>query len=117
MPRSIDRAALLVRRDHTLGNVMDRLERVHGDRTLVTEEGDGLALTYAQAAKRVRRWAGGIAAQTTPGDVVVVATPNGTSSCSCASPRRGPARCPPRSTPRCGARRSTTWWPTPGRRS
>jgi acyl-CoA synthetase (AMP-forming)/AMP-acid ligase II len=77
MPRSIDRAALLVRRDHTLGNVMDRLERVHGDRTLVTEEGDGLALTYAQAAKRVRRWAGGIAAQTTPGDVVVVATPNG----------------------------------------
>jgi long-chain acyl-CoA synthetase len=77
MPKSIDRAALLVRRDHTLGNLMDRLERVHGDRTLVTEEGGGLALTYAQAAKRVRRWAGGVAAQASPGDVVVVATPNG----------------------------------------
>ena len=36
-----------------------------------------LSLTYRQAAKRVRRWAGGIAAKTTPGDVVVVATPNG----------------------------------------
>ena len=50
--------------------------RPHGDRQLVTEH-DGLSLTYAQAAKRVRRWAGGIAAQTTPGDVVVIATPNG----------------------------------------
>ena len=77
MPRSIDRATLLLRRDHTLGTLMDRLERAHGDRQLVTESGDGLSLTYTQAAKRVRRWAGGIAAQTTPGDVVVIATPNG----------------------------------------
>jgi long-chain acyl-CoA synthetase len=77
MPRSIDRATLLLRRDHTLGTLMDRLERAHGDRQLVTESGDGLSLTYAQAAKRVRRWAGGIAKQTSPGDVVVIATPNG----------------------------------------
>jgi acyl-CoA synthetase (AMP-forming)/AMP-acid ligase II len=76
MPRTLDRASLLLRRDHTLGNLLDRLEKVHGDRPLVTEA-DGLSLTYAQAAKRVRRWAGGIAAQTTPGDVVVIATPNG----------------------------------------
>ena len=75
--RTIERAALLLRRDHTLGTLMDRLERVHGDRQLVTEADDGLTLTYRQAAKRVRRWAGGIAARTEPGDVVVVATPNG----------------------------------------
>jgi acyl-CoA synthetase (AMP-forming)/AMP-acid ligase II len=77
MPRTLDRASLLLRRDHTLGTLLDRLEKVHGNRQLVTEAGDGLSLTYAQAAKRVRRWAGGIAAQTTPGDVVVIATPNG----------------------------------------
>ena len=74
---TFERAALLLRRDHTLGSVLDRLERVHGDRPLVTEAGDGLSLTYAQAAKRVRRWAGGIAQRTSPGDVVVIATPNG----------------------------------------
>ena len=56
---------------------MDRLERVHGDRRLVAESDGRLSLTYAQAAKRVRRWAGGIAARTSPGDVVVIATPNG----------------------------------------
>lgn len=77
MPKALDRAALPLRRDHTLGNLMDRLERAHGDRQLVTEADDGLSLTYRQAAKRVRRWAGGIAERTTPGDVVVVATPNG----------------------------------------
>ncbi len=77
MVRAIERAALLLRRDLTLGTLMDRLERLHGDRQLVTEADAGLSLTYAQAAKRVRRWAGGIAARTAPGDVVVVATPNG----------------------------------------
>jgi long-chain acyl-CoA synthetase len=77
MPKAIDRASLPLRRDHTLGNLMDRLEKAHGDRQLVTEADDGLSLTYAQAAKRVRRWAGGIAAKTSPGDVVVIATPNG----------------------------------------
>ena len=71
------RAALLLKRDVTLGTLFDRLERVHGDRQLVTEADAGLDLTYEQAARRVRRWAGGIAAQTEPGDVVVVACPNG----------------------------------------
>ncbi|MFP5254805.1 MAG: class I adenylate-forming enzyme family protein [Acidimicrobiia bacterium] len=76
MVRTFERAALLVRRDATLGTWMDRLERVHGTRRLV-EEPDGLTLTHRQAAKRVRRWAGGIAARTTPGDVVVVNARNG----------------------------------------
>jgi acyl-coenzyme A synthetase/AMP-(fatty) acid ligase len=44
---------------------------------LVEESDGGLRLTYAQASKRINRWAGGIAAQTQPGDRVVIATPNG----------------------------------------
>jgi len=75
--RSIERAALLLKRDLTLGTLFDRLEKVHGDRQVVTESEGGLDLTYEQAARRVRRWSGGIAAVTEPGDVVVVATPNG----------------------------------------
>ena len=76
-PRTIERAALVIKRDLTLGTLFDRLEKVHGSRQLVTEAEDGLSLTYAQAARRVRRWAAGIAAQTASGDVVVIATPNG----------------------------------------
>ena len=71
------RLSFLVRRDHTLGNVLERLAAVHGNRPLVTEAHDGLALTYRQAAKRVARWAAGISARTSAGDVVVIATPNG----------------------------------------
>jgi acyl-CoA synthetase (AMP-forming)/AMP-acid ligase II len=75
--RSIERAALLLKRDLTLGTLFDRLEKVHGGRRLVTEAAGGLDLTYAQAAKRVRRWSGGIAARVQPGEVVVIASPNG----------------------------------------
>ena len=77
MVRTLERAALFLRRDLTLGTVLDRLEKVHGNRRLVAEADDGLTLTYPQAAKRVRRWAGGIAERTAPGDVVVIAGPNG----------------------------------------
>jgi len=73
----IDRAALLLRRNHTLGTIMERLARVNGGRRLVEESGDGLRLTYNQASKRVNRWAGGIAARIEMGDRVVIATPNG----------------------------------------
>ena len=75
--KTIERAALVIKRDLTLGTLFDRLEKVHRDRQLVTEAEGGLALTYAQAARRARRWAAGITVQTEPGDVVVVATPNG----------------------------------------
>src|SRR3954454_21015354 len=75
--RALDRAALVVRRDHTLGSIVERLARIHGNKQLVEESGGGLRLTYAQASKRINRWAGGIAKVTTPGDRVVVATPNG----------------------------------------
>jgi len=74
--RTLGRLAFLARRDHSLGNVLERLAAIHGDRLLVTEPG-GLRLTHRQAAKRVARWAGGIASRIEAGDVVVVATPNG----------------------------------------
>ncbi len=77
MRSATERLLFLVRRDHTLGNIMERLGRVHGDRPLVSETDGGMSLTHRQAAKRVARWAGGVAAKTSPGDVVVVATPNG----------------------------------------
>lgn len=78
MPRTlVERAALVLRRDLSLGALMDRLAKVHGGRQLVTEAGAGLSLTYDQAAETVRRLAGGIAARTHPGDVVVIATANG----------------------------------------
>ena len=73
------RAGFLVRRDHTLGSLLDELAAVHGDRRMAQEGGDrDLRLTYRQAAKRVARWAGGVVALgARPGDRVVVATPNG----------------------------------------
>jgi acyl-CoA synthetase (AMP-forming)/AMP-acid ligase II len=74
---AFDRAALVVRRDHTLGTILERLAKVHGSHRLVEESGGGLRLTYTQASKRVNRWAGGIAAKTTPGDRVVIASDNG----------------------------------------
>jgi acyl-CoA synthetase (AMP-forming)/AMP-acid ligase II len=73
----LDRASLLLRRNQTLGTLMERLAKVHGQRRLVEEADGGLRLTYAQASKRVSRWAGGIAAKVESGDRVVVATPNG----------------------------------------
>jgi acyl-CoA synthetase (AMP-forming)/AMP-acid ligase II len=60
-----------------LGSLMDDLTDVHGSRHLVAESEGGLRVTYRQAAKRVNRWAGGIAAVTRPGDRVVIHTPNG----------------------------------------
>lgn len=71
------RLTLALRGDTTLGNVLERLAAHNGDRRMVEEADEGLTLTYAQAAKRVRRWAGGIAASTQPGDRVVLATRNG----------------------------------------
>jgi long-chain acyl-CoA synthetase len=75
--KPLDRAALLVRRDHTLGTIMERLARINGKKPMVEEAGGGLRLTYAQASKRVNRWAGGIAKKVAPGDRVVIATANG----------------------------------------
>lgn len=73
--RALTRARMAIRRDETLGTVMQSLAQVHGNRLLLTDH-DGHRLTYPQAANRVSRWAGGIAAQTEPGDRVVLHTAN-----------------------------------------
>jgi len=75
--KTLKRAELIVRRDLTLGTVLERLAAIHGSRRLVEEADGGLRITYRQGAKRVARWAGGIAAKTDLGDRVVIATPNG----------------------------------------
>lgn len=64
------RAGLLLRRDLVLGTFIERLADVHGDRVLVTESAS--SLTYAEAADRVDRLAGGVAARIQPGDRVVI---------------------------------------------
>ena len=50
MRSALERVAFLLRRDHTLGNVMERLAAIHGTRHLVTEADSGLDVSYRQAA-------------------------------------------------------------------
>ncbi len=75
--RAIRRAGLLLKRDTTLGVVLERLAEVRPDRTMVTESDGGPHLTVGDAAALVDRWAGSVAAAVDPGAVVVVALPNG----------------------------------------
>lgn len=70
------RASLARDRSIGLGTMLERLTAVRGDALLVEESG-GLRVTVEEAADRVERMAGAIAAQVNPGDRVVVATPNG----------------------------------------
>jgi acyl-CoA synthetase (AMP-forming)/AMP-acid ligase II len=70
-------AGLAFRRDHTLGLLLERLAEVRGPNDLVEEADGGLTVTVAEAAALVDLWAGGIAERVRPGQVVVVATPNG----------------------------------------
>jgi long-chain acyl-CoA synthetase len=73
-----DRIDLVRARDLTLGTLMERLARVHGDAPLVEEDGDdGLTLRYPEAADTVARWAGALQRRIEPGARVVVSLPNG----------------------------------------
>jgi len=69
------RARLAFGRGTTLGSFLEESAAVRGDRRLVEEAG-GETLTQAEAAARVDRVAGALAARVAPGDRVVVATPN-----------------------------------------
>lgn len=60
----------------TLGSVVSTLAEVHGDSPMVDEEG-WCTLTFNEAAMLVDEWAAVVAASTSPGDRVVIATPNG----------------------------------------
>jgi acyl-CoA synthetase (AMP-forming)/AMP-acid ligase II len=74
----LDRVDLLRARDLGTGTLLERLARIHGDAGLVTEDGEGgLTLSYNEAADLVARWGAAIAARITPGERVVLATPNG----------------------------------------
>ncbi|MDQ2679322.1 MAG: AMP-binding protein [Actinomycetota bacterium] len=76
----VGRAAFALGRTATLSDLMDRLAELHGDAVMVTEElepGRVRELTYTAAAEQVRVWSAAVAARTTPGQPVVVATPNG----------------------------------------
>ena len=75
----LDRAGLALDSDLTLGDLLARLAGIHRDDRLMEErhEPHSLRLTYAQAADHVERMAAVIAEAVSPGDRVVVATPNG----------------------------------------
>ena len=75
--RVLRRAELALRGDEVLGTLAQTLADIHGTRRLVDEADGGLRITYQQAAKRVARWSGGIAARIEPGDRVVIHTRNG----------------------------------------
>jgi long-chain acyl-CoA synthetase len=74
--RLLRRAGLVVRREATLGTILEELAAFRGDATLFDEPG-AEPTTVAEAADRVARWAGALAARVEPGDRVVLATPNG----------------------------------------
>src|SRR5687768_12155002 len=72
-----DRVDLVRDKDLTLGTLLERLAVVHGNIRLAQESGeDGLLLTYDEGADLVARLASGIAEKVSPGDRVVIATPN-----------------------------------------
>ena len=71
-----DRLDLARGKDLTLGLLLERSAEIYGDRRLVEEADTGFTLTAVQAADLVDRWAGAIAAETQPGDRVVLATAN-----------------------------------------
>lgn len=70
------RSRLALDRSLTLATVFDRLAAANADRVLV-DEADGRHLTVEQAAALVDRWARGLRPDVRPGEVVIVATPNG----------------------------------------
>ncbi|HWC38303.1 MAG TPA: AMP-binding protein [Acidimicrobiales bacterium] len=60
------------------GLLLEVLAELHGDKPLVTEDGEGgLRLSYRQAADLVARASGSIRRRIAPGDRVVVGTENG----------------------------------------
>src|SRR5439155_13523160 len=63
--------------DVTLAGLIERLAKANGDAPLMEEADSGLELTFAEAADRVARMAGGIRDKIELGDSVVVNAPNG----------------------------------------
>ncbi len=74
--RTLRRTRLALDDDLVLGRLLERLAAADPDRVLVDEVG-GARRTVAEAAALVDGWAAAVAERVAPGDVVVVATPNG----------------------------------------
>ena len=93
--RSIERAALVLKRDLTLGTLFDRLEKVHGDRQLV-DRGRRRARPHLRAGRPAGPALGRRASPRRPSPATSWSSPppTATSSCSSAAPPPGPARIP-----------------------
>lgn len=72
----LDRASLLLDRNVTLGTLLERVARIHGDGRPLADEAGGRRWTYRDAVDDVDRWATRIRSRTTRGDRVVIATAN-----------------------------------------
>ncbi len=70
MRAAVARARMATTRDLTLGTFLERLDEIHGNRTMMTTADE--RLTFAQAAARVDRWAGAVHAEVTGGSRVVL---------------------------------------------
>jgi acyl-CoA synthetase (AMP-forming)/AMP-acid ligase II len=69
--------AVARRADLSVGVLMENLASVFGDSRLIEESGDGLRLTYREAAELVARQSAAIRQQIGRGDRVVISVPNG----------------------------------------
>ena len=70
MRAPLARTRLAAAHDLTLGTLLERLDEIHGPRTLMTTAVE--RLSFSQAADRVERWAGTIRAEVTGGSRVVL---------------------------------------------
>ena len=74
--RTVRRLRLLRQSDLTLGSVMEHLAEVHADDELVRQDDPALALSFRQAAIKVREWSGALRLNVGPGERIVLALPN-----------------------------------------
>ena len=70
MQAALARARMAANRDLTLGTFLERLDEIHGNRTMMTTADE--RLSFAQAAARVDLWAGAVHAEVTAGSRVVL---------------------------------------------
>ena len=93
--KTIERAALVIKRDLTLGTLFDRLEKVHGDRQLV-DGGRRRPVAHLRPGRRAGSAAGPPASPPRPSPATSSWSPppTATSSSSCAARRPGPGRIP-----------------------
>lgn len=74
--RTVRRLRLLRQPDLTLGTIMEQLAEVHTDAELVRQADPALALSFRQAAIKVREWSGALRLNVGPGERIVLALPN-----------------------------------------